>query len=116
MPTGQELLQKRPFECLNLYRHADYVITDTFHGTIFSIINRKKFVTLIRESKGSSYGNQEKLQDLLDRLGLQARSFSNGKDNLYERLSADIDYNKVFDVINAERKRTMEYLSTNLGL
>ena len=95
---------------------ADYVITDTFHGTIFSIINRKKFVTLIRESKGSSYGNQEKLQDLLDRLGLQARSFSNGKDNLYKSLSADIDYEKVFDVIDTERKHTMEYLSTNLEL
>lgn len=116
MDFCDEHLSLNPFECLNLYRHADYVITDTFHGTIFSIINRKKFVTLIRESKGSSYGNQEKLQDLLDRMGLQARSFSNGKDNLYERLSADIDYDKVFDVIDTERKHTMEYLSTNLGL
>ena len=116
MDFCDEHLSLNPFECLNLYRHANYVITDTFHGTIFSIINRKKFVTLIRESKGSSYGNQEKLQDLLDRLGLQARSFSNGKDNLYERLSADIDYEKVFDVIDTERKHTMKYLSTNLGL
>ena len=38
------------------------------------------------------------------------------KDNLYKRLSADIDYEKVFDVIDTERKHTMKYLSTNLGL
>lgn len=115
MDFCDEHLSLNPFECLNLYRHADFIITDTFHGTIFSIINRKKFVTLIRESKGSSYGNQEKLQDLLDRLGLQNRSFSNGKDDLYNRLTQGIDYDNVFDVINNEREHTMDYLKNNIG-
>lgn len=114
MDFCDEHLSLNPFENLNLFRHADYVITDTFHGTIFSVINRKKFVTLIRESKGNSYGNQEKLQDLLDRLGLQARSYSEEKDNLYDRLTATIDYDKVFEVIEAERKKAMDYLSENL--
>ena len=109
-----EHISLNPFENLNLFRHADYVITDTFHGTIFSIINRKKFVTLIRTSKGSSYGNQEKLQDLLNRMGLQDRSYSNDKDDLNDRLSADINYDAVFEIINTERKHTMNYLSGNL--
>lgn len=104
-----------PFECLNVYRHADYVITDTFHGTIFSIINRKKFVTLIRKSKGSSYGNQEKLQDLLNRLGLQERSYSYDSDKLSERILSDIDYESVFKIINTERTHTMDYLKNQLG-
>lgn len=104
-----------PFECLNVYRHADYVITDTFHGTIFSIINRKKFVTLIRKSKGCSYGNQEKLQDLLNRLGLQDRSYSYDSDKLSERILSDIDYESVFNIINTERKHTMDYLKNQLG-
>lgn len=103
-----------PFEGLDLYRNADYVITDTFHGTIFSIINRKRFVTLIRKSKGSSYGNQEKLQDLLIRLGLESRSFSHGDENLSNKLLAEIDYDKVFEVIEKERKHTMEYLREQL--
>lgn len=103
-----------PFEGLDLFRNADYVISDTFHGTIFSVINRKKFVTLIRKSKGSSYGNQEKLQDLLYRLGLESRSFSHGDENLSEKLLAEIDYDKVFDVIEKERKHTMEYLKKYL--
>lgn len=103
-----------PFEGLDLYRNADYVITDTFHGTIFSVINRKRFVTLIRKSKGSSYGNQEKLQDILIRLGLESRSFSHGDENLSNKLLAEIDYDKVFEVIEKERKHTMEYLRENL--
>lgn len=114
MDFCDEHISLNPFENLNLFRHADYVITDTFHGTIFSIINRKRFVTLIRESKGNSYGNQEKLQDLLNRLGLQNRSYSNGKDNLADRISAGINYDAVFEIINTERKHTMNYLSENL--
>lgn len=109
-----EHLTLNPFEGLNLYRHADYVITDTFHGSIFSIINKKKFVTLIRESKDGVYGNQEKLQDLLNRLGLRGRSFSIDKDNLYDCLSADINYDKVFDIINAEREHAIKFLEGNL--
>lgn len=115
MDFCDEHLSLNPFECLSLYRYADYVITDTFHGTIFSIINRIKFVTLIRESKGSSYGNQEKLQDLLDRLSLQNRSYSNGKDNLYDCVTQEIDYDSVFNVIEEERKRTMDYLKNKIG-
>lgn len=109
-----EHIVANPFDCLNLYRHADYIISDTFHGTIFSIINRKKFVTLIRKSMGSTYGNQEKLQDLLDRLGLQNRSYSNGSDDLPKRLLADIDYDSVFSIIEKERRHTMEYLKNQL--
>ena len=116
MDFCDEHISLNPFETLTFYRYADYVITDTFHGTIFSIINRKKFVTLIRESKGSSYGNQEKLQDLLNRMGLLDRSYSNESDCLCERMSADIDYNAVFDIINRERKHTMNFLSNNLGV
>lgn len=115
MDFCDEHLTLDPFEGLNLYRHADYVITDTFHGTIFSIINRKPFVTLIRKSKGSSYGNQEKLQDLLNRLGLHDRSYSQDDDILADKLLAEIDYDKVFDVIQAERQHTMDYLKENLN-
>lgn len=115
MDWCDEHFKGNPFEVLDLFRHADFAITDTFHGTIFSIINRIKFVTLIRKSKGSSYGNQEKLQDLLNRLGLQARSYSNEEQDLNSCLSADIDYDNVFDKISTERKHTIEYLKNQLS-
>lgn len=114
MSWCDEHFKGNPFEVLDLFRHADYAITDTFHGTIFSVINRIKFVTLIRSSKGGVYGNQEKLQDLLDRLGLQTRSYSNEEHELSSWLKADIDYDRVFSIINKERKHTIEYLRSNL--
>ena len=38
------------------------VITDTFHGSIFSVITHRPFTTLIRKSVGNSYGNEEKVE------------------------------------------------------
>jgi hypothetical protein len=114
MDWCDEHFKGNPFEVLDLFRHADYAITDTFHGTIFSIINRIRFVTLIRKSKGSSYGNQEKLQDLLNRLELQERSYSNEEQNLNTCISKDIDYNIVFKIIHKEREHTMQYLRKQL--
>ena len=52
---------------INLFSKADSVITDTFHGTVFSIKYNKNFCTLIRKS------NQEKLNDLLQRFDLENR-------------------------------------------
>ena len=114
MDWCDEHFKGNPFEVLDLFRHADYAITDTFHGTIFSIINRIKFVTLIRDSKDGVYGNQEKLQDLIERLGLKDRSYSKDKDDLESKLQADIQYNRVFDTIIKERQHTMQYLKNQL--
>ena len=114
MDWCDEHFEGNPFEVLDLFRHADYAITDTFHGTIFSIINRLKFVTLIRDSIGGVYGNQEKLQDLLNRLGLHDRSYSNDRDELDSRIQAEIQYDDVFTIINKERQHTNMYLKEQL--
>ena len=39
-------------EWLSMFRDASYVITDSFHGTIFSIIYEKKFEIINNESRG----------------------------------------------------------------
>lgn len=65
------IVPKSPFEVLGWFKGADYVITDTFHGTIFSIITRRQFVTLIRHS------NQNKISSLLRVTDLQERAINN---------------------------------------
>lgn len=98
-----------PFEVLAYFANAEEVITDTFHGTIFSVITKQKFITLVRKSVGTSYGNEEKLTDLLDRLGLLERiAFS--IDEVFEKQNKSIDYDLVHTLIDKERIRTYEYL------
>ncbi|MFQ6805188.1 MAG: polysaccharide pyruvyl transferase family protein [Lachnospiraceae bacterium] len=36
-----------PCEFLSLIKYADYVVTNSFHGTVFSIIYEKNFVSVV---------------------------------------------------------------------
>ncbi len=103
-----------PFEVLEYFNEADYIITDTFHGSIFSIINNKPFVTLVRKTVGNSYGNEEKLSDLLNRLSLSDRIAKNA-DMIPEILTTPIDYDKVNNLRAVERENTLNYLREQLG-
>lgn len=92
-----------PFKVLSYFKNADYIITDTFHGTIFSIIFEKKFVTIIRKS------NKEKLLDLLEKFELTSRCIANNE-NFEKKLSKEIDYAKINAMMEKEKKKTKQYL------
>lgn len=97
-----------PFEVLVYFQHADYIITDTFHGTVFSIKYNKKFATIIRE------GNKQKLTDLLCRFGLMNRSVAD-INKLEEIITDTIDYSPIQQKIEEERENSMEYLKKYVG-
>lgn len=59
-------------EWLSLFRDAQYVITDSFHGTVFSIIFQKDFYTIPNQSRG-----QSRIESLLTQLNLQSRIIHN---------------------------------------
>lgn len=102
-----------PFEVLAYFRNADEVITDTFHGSIFSVITHRPFTTLIRKSVGNGYGNEEKLSDLLERLGLADHMTTKIEDteNINDKA---IDYAKVDEQLKAHREVAKDYLRKNL--
>ena len=102
-----------PFEILGYFKKAKYIFTDTFHGTIFSVINHKQFVTFVREGHGTTYGNSEKMSSLLNKLGLEERKVMSVK-MLSEVAKSPIDYFKVDRILNEERRRARDYLSENL--
>ncbi len=102
-----------PFEVLAYFRNAEEVITDTFHGSIFSIITGRRFTTLVRKSIGDAYGNEEKLTDLLMRVGLEHRMTYDI--SIAERINQEeIDYNAVSEILERERQKTRNYLENIL--
>lgn len=104
----------RPDEVLGYFSEAKYIITDTFHGSIFSIINHKKFVSLIRKATPQSSGNRQKLGFLLEQLYLQERLI-NSIDELSEKMHKNIDYVNVDKIREEERNKTMKYLENCIG-
>ena len=112
-PYADKFIDCTPFEVLAYFKNAEYIVTDTFHGSIFSIINNKPFVTLVRKSKGNSYGNEEKLTYLLKKLNLKDR-ITYSVDSIAEILNNKIDYSKTNDIIQEEKNRTIEYLNNNI--
>lgn len=98
-----------PFEVLSYFKNAEAVITDTFHGSIFSIITKRKFVTIIRKSEGENYGNEEKLTDLLNRVKLSSR-LTNDISCIESILDKNIDYKLVNEILETERVKTYKYL------
>ena len=90
-------------------------MTDTFHGTVFSIKFNRRFATFIRKGREGSYGNSDKLSDLLNVFGLGKRSVK----DLYELktiLDTPIDYAPVNQKIREEREKSAQYLKQALML
>jgi len=107
-PWCDQVITPHPFEVLSYIKKADYVITDTFHGTIFSIITNRKFGTLIRST------NSQKLTSLLETMKQKGRII-NDINMLGSTLKGDIDYEETNGVIEVERARSIEYLKSNMG-
>ena len=95
-----------PFEVIACFKNATCIVTDTFHGTIMSVITHRPFATTLRSS---GYGNSEKLSDLLTRLELRDR-ICDSMDSLSRIMSTKIDYERTDAIIEKERERTYSYL------
>lgn len=100
-------LEADPFELLGYVKGADYIITDTFHGTIYSIKYNIPFITIIRES------NKQKLSDLLQRFSVVDRELKDVS-KLEEILMKPIDFEKVNRIIDVERENSIKYLKENI--
>ena len=75
-------------------KNADKIVTDTFHGTIFAIINHIPFAVICRKQTDTSYSNSEKLLDMLKKLNLMDRLLSSEND-LEKVFSNEIDFASV---------------------
>lgn len=102
-----EIIPEHPLQVAAVFKKAKYAVTDTFHGTIFSIISHTKFGTLVR------HNNVQKLSSLLGGLGLIDRIVKQ-PEALASVIEKDINYGEVEKVLERERVRTNTYLSQSL--
>ncbi len=102
-----------PKDFVSLIKNAEYVFTDSFHATVFSIIfNREFFV--FKRSKNDKMSTR--LVDLLTMFNMKDR-YLNTKEKetlLYINSSKNIDYNQEFDDFISKKEKSEEFLLSNL--
>lgn len=97
-----------PFQWAGMFKNASYVITGTFHGAVFAILNRKRFAChMINPAR------VEKVNSLLDELGLSDRKFTMETD-VVSLLKKEIDYDRVYEAVSKKIEESRDYLRQSL--
>ena len=93
---------------LRLYRDAEYVVTNSFHGTVFAILMQKKFLAL--PLSGKSSGMNGRLESLLTELDLRERLLTGSGNGFRRVMDAPIDWESVSARAEILRKQGKEFL------
>lgn len=102
-----------PSQWLGLFAKANYVCTNSFHGTAFSIVFKRNFTVLGRTSKKRLNTRQ---LTLLSSLGLRDRFIEDFNDFDVANHLSDISYDKVSARLRAEQERSWEFLLNALQM
>ena len=99
--SGKLIYLPTPYEFLAYFNNADYILTDSFHATVFSIIFNKKFIDILPANKTGT-----RIESVLKLLGIDNRLLKNYND--FETIDKKIIYNKVNQKLDEERKKSLE--------
>lgn len=99
-----------PQEFITLFKNAKYVITNSFHGTVFSILFHKKFMVQIKLDNGKMNG---RASAMLGQVHLEDRALD--VDHILE-IDNPIDWENVEESISAIREAGKEYLRQILSI
>lgn len=90
------------------FMDADFVVTDSFHGTVFSIIFEKPFLTIINENRGAC-----RFTSLLRLFHLESRIVNN-VDEALRVINEPIDFANVKNIIDKKREESITFLINSL--
>lgn len=100
-----------PSEFLGLIANAEYVCTDSFHGTIFSVNFHKEVRVFMKHAGNVSGGDNSRLFDILKRLGIEKQLITEYSKGTIIKDSC-IDYENVDKLLNVERVKSFKYVES----
>lgn len=104
-----------PREWINLVKNAEYVCTDSFHGTVFSLLFNKIFFNFRRYSSNSKASTNSRLDSLLNIVGISNERILTGLEDVNKVLKYRIDFNKVNKNLSEYRKESKEWLLSSIS-
>lgn len=107
----EDIINPSPLKWIELIANADYVLTNSFHGMVFSIILRKQFLVMPQKGAGEEQNNRQ--LDLLSTLELNERIYNN-KISILEQIEKPINWRRVEFKINQFVNISKDFLNSNL--
>lgn len=108
----REYVLLNPEDFVDFIANADYVLTDSLHGTEFAIVFEKDFMVLKRNYI-TVPEQSTRLESLLEMLHLEERYIK--CDCIEQNVLEKISYDKVNEILTMERKVSNSYLIEALG-
>ena len=93
-----------PFEFINLIKNAEFIVTTSFHATVFSIIFNKKFWVIPHKKTG------KRVTDLLLLMKLSSRVIYTLEEFRKRDYNEKINYTLTNEIIVKERKKSKKWL------
>lgn len=97
-----------PAEFLGYVQNAWCVVTNSLHGTVFSILMEKQFLVFAHSSRN------ERMESLLKKLGLEARLINADEEAGSQKMCRKIDWRKVRDYLGRERKISKKFIDVSM--
>lgn len=100
------IIDAGPVEMVDLIRNAEYVVTNSFHGTVYAILYHKLFYSVL-----TSHG-PGRIKELLENMGLGNRIYCSGKE-----IDSKCDFAIANDYIKKQNLESYKYISglKNIG-
>ena len=105
---GKLIATPSVIDFLDYFINAEYVVTDSFHGTAFSINLNKQFICIFPKKFST------RLDSILQLTQLQDRKLVDNDDVF--KIDNKIDYKNVNKVLDEKRKETLDYIDDAIGL
>ncbi|GAA4231985.1 polysaccharide pyruvyl transferase family protein [Postechiella marina] len=113
MPISKLKTYKYPsvFEWIKGFHDAKYVVTDSFHGTVFCIIFNKQFISIGNKSRGVT-----RFSSLLKKFNLENRLVLSAEDVNSNLLNTKINYDEVNKILEEQKKLSTSFLVKSLNV
>lgn len=101
-----------PLDFVNLIKNAKYVLTDSFHGSVFSVLYNKQFVVTKRSHVGR-VSQTSRITSLLSKFGFEAQ-YCQHTEEMLDALRTPINYNSKTQILHDEQNISREFLNNAL--
>ena len=108
------IVDASPCDFLKLIQNAEIVCTDSFHGTVFSILFERQFYVFERFRNETKESTNSRIYSLLDSFELKKQLITSFED-IHENVKEKIDFAEINKILKAYQEKSFKYLDDAVG-